>query len=200
MNLDAHAKRAQELALTLGVRSPRVKRGKLSESLLPEGIWTRTAVYRPYIAITPAFGNLTTAEQDSELAQAVVLADLIESGTPKLLCIASIGSVASIALAGFVTTALDVPARLWAEVAITLFVGLYLGMYLVHMLSWTRRMFYQADRRIAEVLGAPAVTTSVQVSRRMRYKRRGLFGLWIGLSMPNEGRRLDAIADLAPVS
>ncbi|MGS2805533.1 hypothetical protein [Nocardia sp. MW-W600-9] len=167
---------------------------------MPEGIWTRTAVYRPYIAITPAFGNLTAPEQDSELAQAVVLADLIESGTPKLLCIASIGSVASIALAGFVTTVLDVPARLWAEVAIALFVGFYLSMYLVHMLAWTRRIVYQADRRIAEVLGVPAVTPSVQVSRRMRYKRRGLFGLWIGLSMPNEGRRLDAIADLTPVA
>ncbi|MFD6389525.1 hypothetical protein [Nocardia sp. NPDC060259] len=196
MDLDAHTRRAQELAVTLGARKPRVKRGKLSEELLPDGILVRTLVFRPYITLTPPFDNFSEPERDSELAQAVVISDLTESGMPKFVGIATVVCLALGGLTGIAAAALDVPEGLGVNLVFALFIALWTCLYLACAFVWSRRIIFQADRKVAEVLGVPWVTTSVQLSRQMRHKRRGVFGLYLGLSMPNEERRLEAIADL----
>lgn len=170
-----------------------MKRGTLSENALPEGIWVRTLVLRPYISLTPAFDNLSVAEQDSELAEAVVISDRTEAGMPKFLAIATVVSVPLGGLTGYSAAALDVPEGLGFNLVLALFLCVWTGLYLTGAFAWYRRIIFQADRKVAEILGVAWATTSVQVSRRMRPKRRGMFGIYLGLSMPIEARRLAAL-------
>ncbi|NKX89171.1 hypothetical protein [Nocardia coubleae] len=196
MDLDAYTRRAQELAVILDVRKPRVKRGKVSEKVLPEGIWIRTVVLRPWIALTPQFDTLSEAERDSELAAAVTYSHLTESGMPKFVAIVTLLPLPFACLTGYVAGALDV-SQLGFNLLLALFLALWTCMYLTGAFLWAHRMFFQTDRKIAETFGASWATTNIQLSRRMRYKRRGIFGLYLSLSMPSEQRRLQAIADLS---
>ncbi|MFD9551692.1 hypothetical protein ACFWBG_30295 [Nocardia salmonicida] len=173
-----------------------MKRGKLSENALPEGIWVRALVLRPYISLTPSFDNLSVAEQDSELAGAVVISDRTEAGMPKLLAIATVIGLPLGALTGYVAGRLDVPEVLGFDLVLGLFLCVWTGLYVIGAFAWSRRMIFQADRKVAEVLGVAWATTGVQISQRMRYKRRGMFGIYLGLSMPIEAHRLEALADL----
>ncbi|MFB7718692.1 hypothetical protein [Nocardia sp. NPDC056100] len=191
VDVDRLGVRANELAATLGTRSPRLKAGRLPRRWFPTGVWVRVLVGHPYIVIGPAFDELSENEQDGELAHAVVHAHLLKN-------FAFTGSV----VAALVTLpfAVAIPSLvrsgypLWLVGAAAI-IAAYLVCFAIQAV-WFRRIVFQTDRRLAEVLGLEVMRTILDLSRRVRFERRDLVGVYLGLCVPSEVHRADAISDL----
>ncbi|WP_405163910.1 hypothetical protein OG203_01945 [Nocardia sp. NBC_01499] len=178
------------------MRVPRVKLGRLPRKWFPGGVWVRILVVRPYIVIGPAFAELSAREQDGELARAVVHADLLRDGAPKLVAVGSPISLLIGGLFGMLLVAAEAP--MLAGLLVLAVVGVIVAA--AAQLMWERRIVFRSDRKVAEVLGLPVMNTALSLSRRVRYKRRGLIGIFFSLCVPNEARRTDALSDLATES
>lgn len=194
--------RATELAKTLEAHPPRLKFSRLPKPWFPGGMWVRVLLARPYIVIAPAFATLSEAEQEAELARAVVTADLLKSTLLKyaaaVICLIALSvAVITLPLAAIIAT-LGLPNPLGFTLTEFLAVLPALGYALVAQIAWDRRIVYRTDRRVAESLGHPFLITTHHLSRRLRYKRRGLIGMYLSLCTPDESKRADALADLAP--
>ncbi|MEV6280279.1 hypothetical protein [Nocardia sp. NPDC051832] len=63
--------------------------------------------------------------------------------------------------------------------------------------AWGRRVVYRADRWVADTLGLETMNHALVVARRVRYQRRGLFGMYMNLFIPAEAKRTDAISCFA---
>ncbi|WP_067715946.1 hypothetical protein [Nocardia yamanashiensis] len=202
MDQDQLTARANELATQLGVSQPRLKFARLPKSWFPGGIWVRILIARPHIHISPTFATLSTPEQDAELARAVVASDILKSSLIKFTGALVFLIALPTALLVLPVTALIATFDLFHRASLTLSETItvlpVLGYGLLAQIAWERRIVYRTDRILAESLGHPLLSTIHNLSRRLRYKRRGLTGMLLSLCIPNENKRADAIADLAP--
>ncbi len=167
----------------------------------PEGVLAYTVFLRPTLVVAPAFHDNSPAEQDALLAHGLAQADLCRTTLLKFVA------------AALVFTALTyVPVNIHATVGdYSFYTGLFIGVQLpsdmfwfaetvwlstlvAAAVAWGRRIVYRADRWIADMLGLQAMNHVLAVARRVRYQRRGLFGMYVNLFVPNETKRADAVS------
>ncbi|WP_405165977.1 hypothetical protein OG203_13385 [Nocardia sp. NBC_01499] len=182
MDLDSISACAKELAARFDVRPPHIEAGFVPK-WLPDGVHPLLRRRQPVVVIGTGFGDsLSAAEQEGALASAVVGLELAWAGRQKFaLTVGLVGAVAILFLIG-VTGGPNWQSIVAATVA-------YAVWSVVATVVRSRRIAYEVDRRVAEVMGRPFLDLMFELDARQRSQRRSLAGKIVNLRVPSEARR-----------
>lgn len=148
VDLDRIGTRAAELAASFGVRAPHVVAGNVP-TWVTERLRYSVQKRQPVVTVGAGFGDLSPAELDGALANAIVAGNFYRIGAFKTgfifgLCFAAVG-FPLVYIAAYHGTP--------KGVLLSAFGILYVFGYLLTFALRSRRIVHRVDRRVAEVMG-----------------------------------------------
>ncbi|MFF2083278.1 hypothetical protein ACFVVM_05860 [Nocardia sp. NPDC058176] len=157
-----------------------------------DGVRPRLRGNRSVLIIGPAYDKLSPAEKQGALAEAVVHVDMQRAGRWKaamvVLFVVGVPFLTLSYLAGYATGRGILPEIAGWQVGVLSLLAYAAAVITVNAV-WARRILYQLDRRMLDVLGAEMVALILDLDERSRIRARGVVGIFVKLVLPSKARR-----------